>query len=301
MMKPLTVAIALSAAVAQAQVVDPKFEFAAKEDVDAVEWKAQSKAGFILATGNASSLSAAAGLNISRKASENRFGLEGNLAYVRSTLFLAVDANASGFIESEEIQPLVQTTSQSWLLKARYDRFFAEKNSIFVTARAASDVPAGKELLGGAQLGYNRRLYKTESSETSVEAGYDFQYEEYVVTEAAVSIHSARVALQHSTKVGEANLFTVDLEGLANLNEETVPNPSGAATVPPLRDFRVNASANLTTNLSDRVGFGFTFKLRYDNVPAPRPPFAIPYAPGFVPFAERLDTVTEASLIVTFL
>jgi len=40
---------------------------------------------------------------------------------------------------------------------------------------------------------------------------------------------------------------------------------------------------------------------KYDTEPAPLPPFALPYAAGFSPRAEKLDVITEAALIVSFL
>jgi hypothetical protein len=36
-------------------------------------------------------------------------------------------------------------------------------------------------------------------------------------------------------------------------------------------------------------------------VPAPLPALGIPFASGFIPPAERLDTITDASLLVNFL
>jgi hypothetical protein len=42
-------------------------------------------------------------------------------------------------------------------------------------------------------------------------------------------------------------------------------------------------------------------KVLFDNVPAPLPPFSVPFAPGFAPLAEKLDFVGELALIVNFL
>lgn len=280
---------------------DPKFEFGKPEEVNGVEWKVQSKAGFILSTGNARTTSLAAGIDGSRRSKDNKFSAEANIAYVRSQLLLGQDANGDGFLEASELSTLTQTTTQAWLVSGRYDRFFAEANSLFASARLNSDVPAGRALVAGGQLGYSRRLFKTDQTETLVEAGYDFQHQQYVAIDPATTIHSARVAALHSTQVGEGTLFALEAESLVNLNRETAPNPAGGNLVPPLEDLRFNAGARLTSALTERLSFGFSVRLRYDNVPAPRPPLGIPYAPGFVPFADKLDTVSEASLILTLL
>ena len=44
------------------------------------------------------------------------------------------------------------------------------------------------------------------------------------------------------------------------------------------------------------------FTARFDNAPAPLPPIAgVKFAPGVVVLAEKLDTLTELALIVSFL
>jgi len=49
------------------------------------------------------------------------------------------------------------------------------------------------------------------------------------------------------------------------------------------------------------VSFRFGFSLRWDNAPSALLPLKVPFAPGFVPLADELDTKTEATLIVNFL
>lgn len=302
-MRPLTVALPLLVLIStSAWAADPKFDFQKPEEkVEGPVWKAQARAGALVSTGNARSTSVSAGFTTSLRTKQNLFTGEANLAYVRSTLLLAVDENTNGVVDPGEVQRLTQVTSESWLVQARYDRFLGESNTLFISARSSSDVPAGKELVGGGQLGYSRRLYKTEASQTFIEAGYDFQYEKYAAVEAAVSIHSARGALNHSTKFAENSLISLEAEVLTNLNAETAPNPEGGNIVDPFNDTRINVGARMTSTLTERIGLGFNFKLRYDNVPAPRPPFALPFAEGFLPFADKLDSVIEASVIVTLL
>ncbi len=64
----------------------------------------------------------------------------------------------------------------------------------------------------------------------------------------------------------------------------------------------VNFKTALNTRLHKNVSFRFSFKVRFDNVPAPRA--AIPgadFVGGFTPLAETVDTLSEAALIVNFL
>ncbi len=86
-------------------------------------------------------------------------------------------------------------------------------------------------------------------------------------------------------------------ELLMNLNPEDGPR----GLIGPFQDTRVNAGAALVTKLWDRLSFRFGFTARFDNKPQARPSLALPYAPGYVPLAEKLDTIIDAGLVVTVL
>jgi hypothetical protein len=73
------------------------------------------------------------------------------------------------------------------------------------------------------------------------------------------------------------------------------------------KDTRVNAKVGLTTNLWKQLSFGFSFVLKYDQNPAARPvPKGAPpdtaYPSTYVSwaYADKVDTVTEATFIYTF-
>jgi hypothetical protein len=301
-----------SAAPAAAQPAgDPTFKFAKpdapkEKDPDAVEWKATTKAGLIVTRGNSSVTTAQGAISLMRKESGNKLAFDASLAYVRTTLLVAADKDApgtpgAGVISADEIEKSTQTTANAFALKLRYDRFLTEHNSLFVTGLLSGDQPAGKELIGGGQAGYSRQLLKSESQEAIAELGYDFSYEQYVAKSSSVSIHSARALLGYTVKVSDSTGAYTNVEVLANLNEEKVPTEDGTNVADPFQDFRVIWKAGLTTTIWKNVSFGFDFGLRYDNVPAPRPAFKLPYAPGFTPLAETLDTLMQASVIVNFL
>lgn len=278
---------------------DPSFEYSEppEEGLDGVEWKASAQAGLILTTGNSRTTTLSGGAKGSRKAGRDKLELEASGAFARSTLFLASDDNENGVIDDGEFERISQTTTRSWLLRGRYDRFLAEKDSLYVVGLASGDKPTGKSFVGGGQLGYSRILVKGDTHSVVVEAGYDFSYEDFVSSSDTLSIHSGRAQVGYEGVLSEHTGLSATTELLLNLNR--LETPTGAADR--LEDARLNSKVALTTRVSEEVNFRFGFTAKYDNVPAPRPPFALPYADGFAPPADRLDTITEASLIVSFL
>lgn len=293
----IAIALATFAPAAASAQTDPKFTFGDAKEVEAisdVDWTATAEAGAVLTTGNARTTTATASAKAARIDPDNKLAIELGLAYVRSSIFVASDANMNGTIGPGEIDEQRITTANSWLVKARYDRFLTAFDSLYAAASASADRPAGKELVGGVQVGYSRRLVKTAHHELVGEAGYDFTYEDLVVGDGT-PIHSARVFTGYTGTVNDKTGITGSVEVLANINTlEIVPEEAG-----PLEDTRVNLGAALTTKLTSAISFSVSFGAKLDNRPAPRPPLGIPYDAGFVPVAEKLDTITKAALIVS--
>lgn len=105
-----------------------------------------------------------------------------------------------------------------------------------------------------------------------------------------------------------ASAATASVEALFNLNREgSAPNVNTAMPgVSAFHDTRVNGKVGLTTTVFSRPSVAFGFTLRYDQNPAPRPipsgaPAGLPYATGFQPFSDSIDTLAEATLIYTFI
>jgi hypothetical protein len=296
--------IALVPGVARGQTAapDPKFAYATAEERAAaeaaqeVEWKASAQAGLLITTGNSRTTTLSAGAVASRKQAKNRLSFEGSAAYARSSFLLAVDDDASGAIDPDEVTRPSHTTTRMWGLRGRYDRFLTENNSLYAIAGASADRPAGKEIVGNAQVGYSRQLYHDEVHLVVAEAGYDFTYEDLVVGDGT-AIHSLRAFTGYTGKLTADTGVEGSVEGLFNMN----PLDLGGRRVDAFEDARVHARVALTTTLLQNISFRFGFEARYDHAPAPRPPFAIPYAPGFQPLVDTLDTKTEAVLIVSFL
>jgi hypothetical protein len=277
----------------------PKFEFAKldPEAPPAAEWKASAQAGLIHASGNARGTTVSGGAKASRRDRRNRILLDVNGAYIRSSIFLAADVNGDGFIDADEITRPSRTSARGWESKLRYDRFLTTNNSLYAAALLSSDKPAGKQMVGGAQGGYSRQLFKNDCHEVVAEAGYDFSYERFVGRDNGVAIHSARAFFGYVGKLQGDTALIAQAEVLSNAN--ALDTPGGR--ISRLEDTRLNGKLEITTELWRQINFSFSFIARFDNAPSPRPAFDIPYAPGFVPLADKLDTITRASLIINFL
>jgi hypothetical protein len=204
------------------------------------------------------------------------------------------------------------TTINNWFSKGRYDRFFTTNNSGYASAQAAADRIAGKTFYGGGQVGYSRQLVNTPRNVLVAELGYDYSYERYVQQTGKVidpvSIQSARIFAGETLKLSAATGIGASVEALFNLNSEgkAINVDTHMPGVGAFKDTRINGKVSLTTNLHKQLSIAFGFTLRYDENPAPLPlPPGLPpgsmYDPTFVPFAEKVDTLTEASLIYTFL
>ncbi len=297
----IAAAIVTAASSASLAQPTPTFKYATAEEAAALEkakvkWEAAAQAGLIMSTGNSRITTFAAGLSASRKAEKNKLSLDAAAAYARSSIFLGVDDNGNGFLSEDEIDRPSLTTTRSWMVKGRYDRFLTAKSSLFVAAGIAADRPAGKELVGNGQLGYSRELYQHEEHTFIGEIGYDFTFEDLVIGDG-VAIHSIRGFAGYKGALSPDSAIDASVEGLFNVN--TLDSAGGK--IEAFGDDRITSKLALTTKLSPKLSFRFAFEARFDSAPAPRPPFGIPYEMGFVPLADELDTKAEATLIVTLL
>lgn len=285
---------------------DTKFVFTpppAEEPPKAI-WKASAQAGLILATGNANTLTVSGGAAVSRVDPKNKVALDVNAAYGSATNYVADDLNADGKLDENEIKSTTLPNTKLWNIKLRYDRFFSKNNLGYLSALVGGNEPAGKLVFGGAQLGYSRQLLKSERHEILAELGYDFTFEFYPGDPSPspdrLMIHSLRVFLGHNLTLTKDTGLVTGLEGLFNVNPLVAPG--FAEEISPFRDARVNFKTALSTTIYKNLSFRFSFTARFDNVPAPRPaPAGFKFADGYQPLAEKLDTLSEAALVVNFL
>ncbi len=182
------------------------------------------------------------------------------------------------------------------MVRGRYDRYLSAANALYGAAGLLADEPAGKELVGNGQVGYSRQVYQDSVHLAVAEIGYDLTYEDQVAGEG-VAIHSLRGFAGYTAKLSPDTGVELSVEVLSNLNQLDTPGGDVSA----FEDNRVNGKLSLTTKLFQNISFRVAFEAHFDNAPAPRPPFSVAYADGFVPLADELDTRTEATLIVNFL
>jgi hypothetical protein len=272
-----------------------------------VEWKVQSKGGFIMTSGNSQATNITFGVKGSRKEGNNKLELEGGMAYGRSSNLVAdVDKTTSpptfrGFSRDNVV------STNNWATKGRYDRFLSENNVVYASTQWAADKIAGKTLFGGGQVGYSRQLLKDKWNLSVAELGYDFSYERYVQQGSEpVTIHSARVLLGETLSLTRETGLTASVEALLNLTPETkaIDASNGNKRVAAFHDTRVNGKVGISTNLFKKLGLGVSFTLKYDQNPAPRPVpdgvQEIDTAYHSWRFADKVDTLTEVTLLYTF-
>ena len=288
----------LAAAPGLVHADEPKFDFAKKDevkDVKAPEWLAAAEAGAIFTSGNSHTTTLSGGIHASRKSGDNKLAIDATAAYVKTGVRVLDDKNGNGLIDNpSEIANADSVTAETLASRLRYDRFLTDFNSLYAAALASRDVPAGKLSVFGGQVGYSRRLYKSDITETVAEIGYDFS-REHLATGTAIAIHSARAFIGHKTTMSEGVLLDSSLEILTNLNRETLPTHKDGG---PFLDTRVNFRAAISAKVGKNLAVETSMEAHYDNRPGPLQIKML--APGFVPEAEPLDIIMKASLIYTF-
>ena len=281
---------------------DRAFVYGKYEEKKVVEYQATASAGLLLTTGNANQLSMSAAVMAMRNDGKNKLQLNIDGAYARATILTQNDTgpggNNNGVIDRGELGHSTTTSTALWSVKLRYDRFLTENNSLYLTAFAWANLPAGKALIAGGQAGYSRQLYKDDVHLLVAELGYDFSHERFVGSSQDYELHSLRLFAGYSLSPSKDTLFGVSVEYLGNLNPYAGPR----GHVDSFGDSRVNGRVQLTTRLYKKLAFRMSFTARYDNVPAPLPKVGgVPFAADYKPAAEKLDTITEASLVMSFL
>lgn len=298
MLKRLVV-VATALAAAPAFAGDPKFEYGKAEEVEKVketEVNASAEIGLVFTTGNSETTTISAGMKASRKQKNNKLAVEGSATYARAGQRVLSDLNGNGMIDNDnEITTERQVTAESYAGKVRYDRFLTKHNSLFVAALIGRDLPAGRELVLGAQLGYSRQLYKSEKAEAVGEGGLDYSNENLVVGDST-KILSGRAFAGYKAEMTEGTNFETSAELLVNLNDEgTLPTGADGDIA---RDFRLNFKASVSSKIGKNLAFSSSIEAHYDNRPGP---LALKnLAMGFVPEASGLDTIMKASLIYNF-
>lgn len=299
---------AMVVAASSAYADDPKFVYGKHDDVKDVkkdvEWNASAEAGAVFTTGNSEITTVTGGFHASRKTKDNKFAIDGNLAYARTGIRALNDLNGNGLVDGPEELVTVETiTAETYLAKARYDRFLTPTDSLFIAAIASRDIPAGKENDLGGQLGYSRQIHHTDHSDAQAEIGYDYTHES-LVSGKSNSIHSARLFVGFKNKLTEGTDLTISGELLTNLNKESLTTAAAHNNDPDygsaLKDTRFNFHLDVSAKVGKNLAFQTAIDAHFDNRPAPLALPGLMLADGVVIEATKLDTIMKASLIYTF-
>jgi len=245
------------------------------EEADEPETKVSAELGTAFATGNAIFYTVNGTLNASRYWKRNKVGLVGgvNLGAAKA------DADGDGLLSQAERNADYAQNVKRYYGDARYDRFLTERDSLYALAGAFHDPFAGYDLRSHEQLGYSRRLVKTDTSELVGELGFDWAQENYTAeavaggSEEYQDVFAIRVLLGVSHEFNDSVSFTDTFE----LYENVVDT----------QDLRILNTAALTAGLSDKFSLKFSHTLIFDNVPVE----------GFV----KLDQTTLATLVANIL
>ena len=297
--------VAVLVTVSPAFADDPKFVYGKHDDVKDVkkdvEWNATAEAGAIFTTGNSETTTITGGFHASRKTKDNKFALDGSIAYARSGLRGLNDLNGNGTVDGpNELITVETTTAETYATKARYDRYLDSTDSLFIAALASRDIPAGKENVFGGQVGYSRQIHKTKISESLAEIGYDYSHEA-LVSGASNSIHSARLFVGYKSKLTEGTDLSTSMELLTNLNHETLTTAAGRPDYgSAFKDTRLNIHLEVSAKVGKNLAFASSIDAKFDNRPAPLALPGLMLATDYVPEATKLDTIMKASLIYTF-
>jgi hypothetical protein len=279
---------------ATAYAGDPTFEHkdpsAPPPPVDQAKptvWKANMQLGLVWLAGNAQSIGTSGAGLLGVKHWNNQFELSGGGAYVRTG---SSKYGKGGPITNQD------TSAENWIAKARYDRYFFEKNTAFVSFQASGDKPAGYVYRIEPQAGYARLFWKSPRQLFRGELGYDYTREHRVpgTMPDNVDYHSARLYLFYENKFTPYASVTEGMELLEAFNH--------------VQSFRLNSVTSLSSTIYKNISLKLLFTFLFNNDPAPRPSTLVDpvtMAPFIPPpddtHFDKVDTKLDLVLAVTFL
>ena len=291
----LPFALVLAPAVAAAQPA-PTFTYGKADelkDVEKTDWDATAEAGLVVTTGNSQTITVSAGAKAARKQKQNKFAVEAGATFARSSNQVA-NAGADNVLSASEVTRQSVTSAEAYNVKLRYDRFLSTWDSLYVAALGGADVIAGKDFVGGGQVGYARVVYKSEEHEIGAELGYDFSYEN-LADGSSNNIHSGRGFLGYKGKLAAETSADASLEVLVNGNRQS-------DDVGPGEDTRATGTAGISTKITKGIALSVSITAKFDAAPAPfAAPAGVMLDPLDPPEKSMLDTTTKASLIITLL
>lgn len=222
-------------------------------------------------SGNTEFFTATAGITGGYKQGQNKVSLVGSGLIGRGR----ADLDANGTLDPDERDGKMIRTAEKITGDLRYDRFFGQKNSLYLLGGVLHDPFAGFDFRAHVQFGYSHLFIKTDRALFRTEVGADYARENYVegVDPNSANIFAARVMASGGYTFNEAVKLTETVELLENVRDPD--------------DLRVNNQIALTAALSKALSFKVGHDLRFDNVPVE----------GFA----KLDHTTTATIVATIL
>jgi putative salt-induced outer membrane protein YdiY len=255
-----------------------------------ISWKANMTFGLVYVAGNAESLGLSGTGLVSARRYHNEFTLTGGGAYVLSGVS---KYGTGGPITSDQI------SAENWFVKGRYDRYFLDKNTVYVSFQSSGDRPAGFIYRLEPQVGYARLFWKSSHQLLRGEIGYDYTYEHRVIqpmgADRNIDYHSGRLFGYYENKFTQWASFSEGLELLEAFNH--------------LDGFRLNSITSLSSTIYKNIALKLNFTLHFNNDPALRPaPTALDMTTG-LPLElppddlhfQKVDTQLDLVVAVTFL
>ena len=292
-MRSLIAALLLLAAAAPARAADPAYQYkeltAPQQPVTGrTSWKANITFGLVYVGGNAQSLGLSGTGLVSARRDNDEWTVTGGGAYVLSGVS---QYGMGGPITS------TQTSAANWLVKGRYDRYFLDSNTVYLSYQSSGDRPAGYIYRLEPQIGYARLFFKSAHQLVRGEIGYDYTFEHRVLQpmdgQRDFQYHSGRLFGYYENKFTPWASFTEGVEVLEAFND--------------LIGFRLNSITTLSSQIYKNIALKVNFTLHFNNDPALRPvntdpTTGLPYVlPADQVRFDKVDTQLDVVLAVSFL
>lgn len=221
------------------------------EEVAAPKTSLVAELGGAFTTGNVDFYVLSGSINGDRRWEQNAVTVKSGGLIGRSRL----DVDGDGLLSDSERETARVESARRAFTDLRYDRFLGEKNSLYVLGGVLTDIYAGYDWRSHEQVGYSRRLIKSDAAELFGEFGLDYAQENYVddIDPNTANVLAGRGMLGLSVKLTEDVKLHETIEVYENLLNR--------------KDARVLNTASLTVRVGDKMSFKLSHILVFDNVP----------------------------------
>ena len=219
------------------------------EEVAAPKTSLVAELGGAFTTGNVDFYVLSGSINGDRRWEQNAVTVKSGGLIGRSRL----DVDGDGLLSDSERETARVESARRAFTDLRYDRFLGEKNSLYVLGGVLTDIYAGYDWRSHEQVGYSRRLIKSDAAELFGEFGLDYAQENYVddIDPNTANVLAGRGMLGLSVKLTEDVKLHETIEVYENLLNR--------------KDARVLNTASLTVRVGDKMSFKLSHILVFDN------------------------------------